>query len=633
MVALPTMSEYDTQPDDREWMKTYFTYPLAEHVCRPAMRVKANLDTTQSVAISAGGSGGPTSLRGALHTTTKDDDRCKWSFNLTPAALPPAPRRDRTNSQSTAAAPEYFDWMLESIMFPIALPSDGVSSVCVPRHLYGELVQTAEGCELLRQSGCVDDFVRTVMAGEEEWYEAKRARAEAAGGQSGSARATPAASPASMTKSFSSQHLSHYSPSLSSPPPSLPSSSNLQKRAALWSLGHIASTSLGLSLLPTDVISFISTSALSHPTLSFRGTCYYLLSLITRSPAGRATLERLGWVMSTNPGVGVVVPGERMEGGKEFLRIGTGVGGKGRLGGGWAADRSNLYGIPMKGKGSGAATSSTSSSSASTTVSSVPPLRSYTDAELDILLHISNLCNYVTQSRSLSSLRAMRLSSSFQPLFTSSALLMDAMRMLAVYSFRLQARRFLLFDLFGGVTFTEQSMAVFDGVFLPNDKTKDEAEARTDKSRLMLSPPVMQARAFASGTVPTRRTRPPLVNLPPPHSKPLSTVSVVMPTAAAGTAVAAIDSGSKVKAVSVGRDRSLSVPSRVSGVEYRGAGHDELEEGSRGAIVVVGHNGGSDLSGESSASPISGSPVSRQSAVRNVGVGSLSHVSPRRGIT
>ena len=187
MISLPSMSEYDTQPDDREWMKTYFTYPLAEHVCRPAMRVKANLDSTQSVAVSAGGSGGPTSLRGALHTTTKDDDRCKWAFNLTPAALPPAPRRDRTNSQSAAAATDYFDWMLESLMFPVALPSDGVSSVCVPRHLYGELVQTAEGCELLRQSGCVDDFVRTVMAGEEEWYEGKRARADAAGGQTGSA--------------------------------------------------------------------------------------------------------------------------------------------------------------------------------------------------------------------------------------------------------------------------------------------------------------------------------------------------------------------------------------------------------------------------------------------------------------
>ena len=632
MVSLPTMSEYDSQPDDREWMKTYFTYPLAEHVCRPAMRVKANLDTTQSVAVSAGGSGGPTSLRGALHTTTKDDDRCKWSFNLTPAALPPAPRRDRTNSQSAAAPTEYFDWMLESIMFPIALPSDGVSSVCVPRHLYGELVQTAEGCESLRQSGCVDDFVRTVMAGEEEWYDgAKRARAESGGSaQTGSGRATPAASPASMTTSISSHHLAHQSTSLAS------TTSNLQKRAALWSLGHIASTSLGLSLLPPDILSFISTSAVSHPTLSFRGTCYYLLSLITRSPAGRATLERLGWQMSTNAGVGVVVPGEKMEAGKDFLRIGVGLGGKGRTGG-WATDRSNLYGIPMKGKGSGSTTSSTSISSASTTVSSVPPLRSYTDAELDILLHISNLCNYVNQSRSLTSLRAMRLSSAFAPLFASSALLLDAMRMLAVYSFRLQARRFLLFDLFGGVAFTEQSMAVFDSVFLPADKSKEEMDARTDRDRrLMLSPPVMQARALASGTVPTRRARPPLVNLPPPHSKPAPAASPVLPAVASHVAAAAPgDSGSKVKVVSVGRDRSLSVPSRVSGVEHRGAGHDDADEDDtrRGAVVVVGANGGSDLSGESSASPISGSPVSRQSVVRNVGVGSLSRVSPRRGLT
>ena len=644
LVSLPSMSEYDSQADDREWMKQYFTYPLAEHVCRPAMRLKQNLDTQQSVAVSAGGSGGPTALRGALHTATKDDDRCKWAFNLTPAALPPAPRRDRTNSQSTAAPAEHFDWMLESIMFPIALPSDGVSSVCVPRHLYGELVQTAEGCDALRQSGCVDDFVRTVMTGEEEWYEGvKRARAESGGStaQSGSARATPAASPASMRTSISSHHLpSHHSASHASSSASLSASAALQKRAALWSLGHIASTALGLSLLPPDLLSFISTSAVSHPTLSFRGTCYYLLSLVTRSPAGRATLERMGWQQSTNPQVGVVVPGERMEGGKDFLRIGFGLGGKGRTGG-WATDRSNLYGIPMRaGKGSGSAQSSTSPSSASTVVSSVPPLRAYSEAELDILLHISNLCNYVTQARSLTSLRAMRLSSSFQPLFASPALLLDAMRMLAVYSFRLQARRFLLFDLFSAVQFTEHSIAVFDGVFLPSDRAKEDAEAKAERDRrLLLSPPVLQARALASGTVPTRRARPPLVNLPPPHSKPAPAASPVPPAMAAAAAAAGaapVDSGGKVKVISVGRDRSLSVPSRVGGAEYRGAGHDEVEEevdARRGAVVVVGTNGGGDLSGESDASPISGSPLSRQSAVRNAGVGSLSYVSPRRGLT
>jgi len=254
----------------------------------------------------------------------------------------------------------------------------------------------------------------------------------------------------------------------------------------------------------------------------------------------------------------------------------------------------------MKGKGSGTTTSSTSPSASSTTVSSVPPLRSYSDAELDILLHISNLCNYVTQSRSLNSLRAMRQSSSFAPLFASSALLLDAMRMLAVYSFRLQARRFLLFDLFGGVAFTEQSMAVFDGVFLPSDKSREGAEGRTEREkRLMLSPPVMQARALASGTVTTRRTRPPLVNLPPPHSKPVVAVSPIAPAVITiGAAVVPADSGSKVKAVSVGRDRSLSVPSRVNGVDYRGAGHDE-ESSRRGTVVVVGTNGGSDLSGDS----------------------------------
>ena len=103
-------------------------------------------------------------------------------------------------------------------------------------------------------------------------------------------------------------------PSASSPPPlALPSGISLQKRAALWALGHIAASPLGFHLLSeSSIIPFISLAATSHPTLSFRGTCYYILSLIARSPQGRATLSGLGWAFSSNPAIATVVPADTL---------------------------------------------------------------------------------------------------------------------------------------------------------------------------------------------------------------------------------------------------------------------------------------------------------------------------------
>ena len=94
--ALPPMGEHDSHVDDREWMKAYFALPQPEHVCRPATRQRAALDTQPPLAVSAGGgTGGWGAGKGALWTVTKEDDRCRWAFTLAPAALPPAPRRER----------------------------------------------------------------------------------------------------------------------------------------------------------------------------------------------------------------------------------------------------------------------------------------------------------------------------------------------------------------------------------------------------------------------------------------------------------------------------------------------------------------------------------------------------------
>ena len=699
LASLPVMNEHDTHLDDREWMKSFFTFPLPEHACRPSVRAagRTALDFAPSVAVSAGGGATPATPanRGSLWTTTKDDDRCRWTFTLTPAALPPAPRRERSSTASATAAAagsggaaageDHYDWLLETLMFPLSMPSQGVNSVCLARHLYGELSQTREGCDLLRHSGQLSDFVRCVLSGEEEWYEAAAAKAGDAT-RKRAPTATPAASADSALFSPSSPSPSASSSSFSSPS----SFSNLQKRAALWALGHVSSSPLGFSLLQQfdPLVPFISFSASHHPVLSFRGSCFYILSLMARSAVGRQALSQLGWAFSADPRVSTVVPADALQSLRPFLQVEHSS-----FVGAWPADKANVYGIPSKPKsaatvspataaavvGAGAVVAATvsppppaSSPSASSAVAVVTTaLRSYTEAELDILLHISNLCNYVTQKPSLQSLRSMRLSSAFAHLFTSPALLLEAMRMLSCYQFRLPARRFLLFDLFGSVVFTEQNMAAFDCQFLPDGRDgrlDDEADAAdqsvataagdrlagsngADRRPLLLSPP--PAARSASLSTGGKRARPTLSTAAlPPHPQhrtasagsssvasravpqPITPSSAAAPTSstsAAGAAEATAeaappaidaraglpphpperDSSGSVKGkggASLGRDRSLSVPARSSS-DGSYEGRMLLDDDRGQATAGMGGGRSADVSG-SSASDASPSPTS-----------------------
>ena len=254
------------------------------------------------------------------------------------------------------------------------------------------------------------------------------------------------------------------------------------------------------------------------------------------------------------------------------------------------------------------------------------PTRVYSDAELDVLLHISNLCNYVTQKQSLQSLRSMRSSSAFSSLFTQPPLLLDTMRMLAVYLFRLPARRFLLFDLFGGVAFTEANMQVFDGGMGEEAEVGrgESAGGEGRKAQSWLASPPVASRALPASPAPPRRPRPTLsTNALPPHPQtkaaPLSSGGGATPVPPAGgsgrgqSPVAESAAGGKGKAgASVGRDRSLSVPARGETGSYGG------DVGSRGR--VAGDESGGDLSaGGSSVSE--SSPSSRTSSPSSIAQG------------
>ena len=70
----------------------------------------------------------------------------------------------------------------------------------------------------------------------------------------------------------------------------------VEYKAALWSVGHVASTRLGFLLIDTtDVIPNIVSAASDFPVLSIRGTIYYVLGLIASTEVGIHRLKEYGW--------------------------------------------------------------------------------------------------------------------------------------------------------------------------------------------------------------------------------------------------------------------------------------------------------------------------------------------------
>eukprot|EP00300_Choanocystis_sp_HF-7_P010484 c16970_g1_i2.p1 GENE.c16970_g1_i2~~c16970_g1_i2.p1 ORF type:complete len:1167 (+),score=303.98 c16970_g1_i2:201-3503(+) len=85
--------------------------------------------------------------------------------------------------------------------------------------------------------------------------------------------------------------------------------SPLQRRAALWALGHIGASPVGLQALERiNVVKAIVSLAQEADCLSLRGTCCYALGLISRTIPGRTALEALGWASPPSLDANISVP-------------------------------------------------------------------------------------------------------------------------------------------------------------------------------------------------------------------------------------------------------------------------------------------------------------------------------------
>jgi len=233
---------------------------------------------------------------------------------------------------------------------------------------------------------------------------------------------------------------------------------SIEKRAALWAVGQIGSSVYGWELLSeTDIVAYISEQAKTCQTLSMRGTCFYILGLLSRIDKGRDALSKLGWSFSPNASVAVVIPADV----PAFLHIPVTP-----FAGSWAVDKQNNFGVkevPCK-PAEGTAPPKPGPGEEKKADAKKPKTGDKMEllAE-EILGHLSNLCNHVTQKNSLTDLRALH--EEHRDVFRSPSLFFETFKMLTSYTYRLPARRFILFDLFNHITFDASTMSMFDQPF------------------------------------------------------------------------------------------------------------------------------------------------------------------------
>ncbi|ETV97011.1 hypothetical protein, variant 1 [Aphanomyces invadans] len=215
--SMDSSTAYEAPEENKDWSS-----------CGPEHRTAAVLF---NAAINTNASGSEKEAR-----LCPAGERAVWTFDM-----------DTDNQQIKRV-------QLKSVEFTIQLLPTKAPTVPLPRHFYGELAKTEDGCAILRQSGHLSELVASLK--------------------------DPTVVP-------------------------------LEKRAALWTLGHIAGTNRGFELLLSyadDLVECIVHMATSCQLLSLRGTSIFALGLISRSSAGRRALSQAGWIAPRGSNVSIAVP-------------------------------------------------------------------------------------------------------------------------------------------------------------------------------------------------------------------------------------------------------------------------------------------------------------------------------------
>jgi len=230
--------------------------------------------------------------------------------------------------------------------------SDGVY---FPPHFYGELAKTKEGLDLLEASGQIPKYIECITNN---------------------------------------------------------SIDPIQRRAALWLLGHVGASEMGFTILDkADIVKIIVSLAETSPCLSIRGTCFYVLGMISRVPRAREKLDMLGWESPKNLNSCICVPKD--------------------------AKNSPLFQLPEYNYDGSFATANTIDYPMETD-----------EIQKEILTSVSHLSNFISAESASRTLK--RIKAQHEEYFTSPSLLMEVFKLLGTYKFRLPVRRFI-YDMFDGI--------------------------------------------------------------------------------------------------------------------------------------------------------------------------------------
>ncbi|WWC92493.1 uncharacterized protein L201_007452 [Kwoniella dendrophila CBS 6074] len=225
-----------------------------------------------------------------------------------------------------------------------------------PTHFLGELTKTPEGCRLIKEKGIVAEFAEIVRLHGME------------------------ASDQSVLTNL---------------------------KSVLWALGNIGSTEGGLPFLEDEeIIEDIVEIAEQSPILTIRGTCFFVIGLLSTSRMGAEILEEFGWISTRTPlgdTTGLCLPNDI----SRFAKIEP-----------W--ERPNP----------------------DPTYSPLPKL---TGLESEIMTSIANLSNYVLAAGAMNNLKRIR--NRHPRYFSSITLFHRALRSISTNHYQAPVRRFIL-DLF-----------------------------------------------------------------------------------------------------------------------------------------------------------------------------------------
>jgi len=248
-----------------------------------------------------------------------------------------------------------------------------LSSEVLP-HFYGQLTKTPQGCELLQRKGHFKLFVDYIRKNSD--------------------------------KSIMS------------------SSQNKKLKSVLWAVGHIGSTKNGISfLIEEGIIKDIIKLAETSTILSIKGTCFFVLGLISNTSEGCIILKDFGWetpFLPYNKVVSYCVPRKS----SRFLKIPK-----------WEfygsiVNNEFIYDINIQKK-------------------------IFNDTELKILKNIGNLSNHILSNASSKALTKIRMDK--PEYFSSVKLLVGVYILMSTYHYRITARRYI-YDLFEGVELTRETI-------------------------------------------------------------------------------------------------------------------------------------------------------------------------------